>query len=106
MKLVTLAMTAALIAAPALVSAQSNREINQRHLAQQHRIAQGVHSGQLTPREAGRLERNQRSIRHQQQRMRAAHNGRLTRRDRRVLSRRQNAASRHIYRARHNHLVD
>lgn len=106
MKLMTIAMAAALVAAPALMNAQSNREINQRKFDQQHRIAQGVRSGQLTPRETVRLERQERGINREERGMRRADGGRLTRQDRHILNRRQNRESRRIYRLKHNGRVD
>lgn len=106
MKLTNLAMAAALLIAPALMTAQTNHEINQRKMDQQHRIAQGVRSGRLTPRETVRLERHERGINHQERAMRRANDGRLTHRDRRILNRRQNAESRRIYRLKHNNRVN
>lgn len=102
MKLTTIALAAAFVVAPALMNAQTNRTINQRKIVQQHRIAQGVRSGQLTPGETARLERHERSINRQERTMRRSNGGRLTPRDRRVLNRRQNRVSRRIYRAKHN----
>jgi hypothetical protein len=106
MKLMHVALTAALVAAPALMNAQSNHEINQRKAEQQHRIAQGVRSGELTPRETARLERREGSINREEHAMRRADDGRLTRRDRQILNRRQNRVSRSIYRDKHNNRVN
>lgn len=76
--------------------------IQQRKENQQARIAQGVKSGQLTPRETSKLERQQRSINHEERNMRKADNGHLTKADRSALNRRQNRASRNIYDKKHN----
>jgi hypothetical protein len=76
--------------------------IHQRKENQQDRIAQGVKSGQLTPRETAKLERQQRSINKEERHMRKADNGHLTPADRRALNRRQNRASRNVYRKKHN----
>jgi hypothetical protein len=76
--------------------------INQRRAFQQHRIAKGVRSGQLTARETGRLERREASIGRQERHMRAADRGHLTRVDRVRLNRRLNRTSRGIYRDKHN----
>jgi len=76
--------------------------INQRRAFQQHRIAQGVRSGQLTRRETRHLERREVSIGRQERHMRAAHRGHLNRADRVVLNRRLNRTSRAIYRNKHN----
>lgn len=106
MKIATIALAAALFVAPALMNAQTNRTINQRKFEQQHRIAQGVRSGQLRPGETARLERHERSINRQERVMRRVNGGRLTGRDRRILTHRQNAESRRIYRLKHNGRVD
>ena len=101
-RLTMIAMAMALAAAPALMSAQSNREINQRKENQQDRIGQGVRSGQLTAGETARLEHNERGINREERGMRAANGGRLTRQDRRVLNHQQNVESHRIYRDKHN----
>lgn len=106
MKLHSIALTAALLVAPALMNAQTNHEINQRKADQQHRIAQGVRSGQLTPRETAHLERQERGINREEHAMRAQNNGRLTRQDRRVLNHQQNTESRRIFRDKHNARVN
>ncbi|GFE61817.1 hypothetical protein [Geobacter sp. AOG2] len=74
--------------------------IRQRELNQQQRIDQGVASGQLTPREACRLNAQQARIQQREARMKA--NGNLTACERRRLTREQNRASRNIYRKKHN----
>jgi hypothetical protein len=108
MRILKLALMAALIAAPAITIAQTPKPavqkptIGQRQFNQQRRIANGVKSGRLNPRKAARLERQHRNINRQVHMMRARHNGRLTARNRRAIYHRQNVASRRIYRARHN----
>ena len=74
--------------------------IQQREMNQEQRIQQGINSGQLTPREAGRLEAQQTRIQQQESRMKA--DGQLTNRERARLTREQNRASRNIYRKKHN----
>jgi hypothetical protein len=76
--------------------------INQRRAFQQHRIAQGIRSGQLTARETAHLERREASIGREERHMRRADNGRLTRTDRVALNHRLNRTSRAIYRDKHN----
>lgn len=102
MKLTTIAMTVALMAAPALMSAQSNQEINQRKVNQQDRIAQGVRSGQLTAGETAHLERQESGINREERAMRAQDNGHLTKGDRRLINHQQNVESKRIYRNKHN----
>lgn len=94
---------AALIAFCAPLTFAQN--INQRKVNQQDRIANGVKSGQLTPRETAHLERQQASINHEEHQMRKADNGHLTAADRRQLNRRQNRASANIYAKKHNNRV-
>lgn len=74
--------------------------VDQREQRQQQRIDQGVASGQLTPRETARLERQQGRI--DAAEAKAKSDGVVTRKERKALARRQNAASRAIYRAKHN----
>ncbi len=74
--------------------------IQQREVNQQSRIDQGIRSGELTPREAGRLEAQQAKIQQDEARMKA--DGNLTPRERTKLTREQNRASRDIYRKKHN----
>ncbi len=83
-------------------AAPNRQTIHQRKQNQQRRIANGVKSGNLTPRETNKLERQQRSINHEERNMRKADNGHLTKSDRRQLNRRQNRASRNIYAKKHN----
>jgi len=108
MRLFKYVLVAALAAVPAITIAQTpapaaqNQSVRQREFNQQRRIANGIHTGQLRPRQAARLDRQQRSIHREARVMRARHDGRLTMHDRRLLTHRQNRASRRIYRARHN----
>jgi len=74
--------------------------IQQREANQQKRIDQGVASGRLTPREAGRLEAQQAKIKQDETRMKA--DGNLSRRERTKLTKEQNRASRTIFRKKHN----
>ena len=107
-----LLLMAALTIAPAAMLAQSPAAMNtpgrndyniqQRKAAQQDRIANGVRSGQLTPRETAHLERQEGRINREERGMRARDNGRLTGRDRMTLHRQQNRESRRIYRDKHN----
>jgi hypothetical protein len=111
MKLSTIAF-AAILAAPALMVAQTPTpgkndyyNINQRKGDQQQRIAQGIHSGQLTAGETGRLEHQERGINREERGMRAQDNGHLTRQDRQTIHHQQNQESRRIYRDKHNNRV-
>ncbi len=87
------------VAAPAFAGAR-DPGINRRQHRQQVRIYQGICAGQLTRREAVRLERGEVRIARMERRGRA--DGRLTPRERTRLHRALNHQSRAIYRARHN----
>ncbi len=91
----TVLMTTALYADPIDDPGIQRREQNR-----QNRIEQGVKSGQLTPSEAGRLERQQARIKQDEARMKS--DGKLTKPERLKLAREQNRASRNIYRMKDN----
>ncbi|MGC2614090.1 MAG: hypothetical protein WA354_08685 [Terracidiphilus sp.] len=112
MRIIKLALVAALAAAPALTFAQTTaqeqqknsivkpefkREFNQ----QQRRIGNGISNDRITPRQGARFERQQMRIHRQFRTIRARYNGRLTMKDRRMIHHRQNAASRRVFRAKH-----
>ena len=77
-------------------------EVDRREQRQQERIADGVQSGQLTPRETARLERKEARIDREIKRDRAANGGTLTPAERRRINRQQNRVSRQIYREKHD----
>lgn len=77
------------------------QEIQKRKENQQDRIAQGVASGELTPKETARLESKEaalnKEIRHDRK-----DGGTLTRGERRKINRQQNALSRRIAKEKHD----
>jgi hypothetical protein len=77
-------------------------EVGQRQRNQQERIAQGVKSGQLTPRETAHLEGRESAINHEVKNDRAANGGKLTPAEHRQVNRQQNRTSNAIYRKKHN----
>src|SRR5215813_305314 len=79
---------------PAAVAAQ--RDANQ-----QERIEQGLQSGQLSTKEAGRLERQEQHIDRQEANY-LKQGGALTPAEKARINREQNAASRNIYQDKHN----
>lgn len=89
-----------LIASAAFAGPTDDPGIQKREQNQQQRIDQGVKSGQLTPREAGKLEAQQAKIKQDEERMKS--DGNLTKQERRKLTREQNRASKNIYRKKHN----
>ena len=72
----------------------------QRDVNQQRRIEQGLQSGDLTTREAARLEREEARVERDQSR--AMQDGKLTPAEKARLAREQNRVSRDIYRERHD----
>ena len=99
MKAVAMGLVAALgilSAAPAYAA-----EADRRVVRQQARIVQGVKSGELTAREAARLEVREQSIKRDIRRSRAD-DGKLDVRERARLDRRQDRVSRDIYGQKHD----
>ncbi len=76
--------------------------IAERKENQQDRIANGVKSGQLTAGETAKLEKQQQGINKQVAADRKANGGKLNAGQKQQLNREQNAASRNIYRKKHN----
>jgi len=93
-----------LLTATAVMSAAEG-EIKERKEAQQQRIAQGVKSGSLTPRETANLERREQRINQQIRAERKANGGNLTNREKAQINREQNRTSRAIYNDKHNAAV-
>ncbi len=94
----SLILAGALLAAPAAFAG----EIGQRQAHQQARIAQGIASGQLTAREATRLERQEGALQSEKVAMRTLNGGTLTRTDKVILNNQENRISDKIYREKHN----
>ena len=90
-----------LAAAPAF-AADNDPGIQQREINQQNRIEKGVESGQLTPKEAGKLEAQQTKIKQREERMAARNGGSLTAKDKAKLTKQQDRASKNIYKKKHN----
>jgi hypothetical protein len=76
--------------------------VNARLRDQQHRIGEGIRSGQLTPREAARIERREGRVRREIYRDRYYHHGHLTAREHRHIERQLNRDSHAIYRQKHD----
>jgi len=74
--------------------------IQQRMQNQERRIQQGVATGQLTPKEAGRLEAREAKIRQDEARMKA--DGKLTAKERKKLNRELDNESERIYKQKHD----
>ena len=80
--------------------------IVQRKANQQKRIAQGVQSGQLTPRETAKLENKEAKLNKQVAQDREANGGKLTSQEKKQVHRQQNKMSKQIYKAKHNTAVE
>ena len=76
--------------------------IQQRKENQQDRIAQGVKSGELTPRETANLENKEAAINRETRRDRRQNGGNLTNKEKAKVQHQQNKVSRDIYRDKHN----
>ena len=79
-----------------------NNAVGQRRENQQDRIAQGIKSGQLTPKETSRLEKQQQGINKQVATDRKANGGTLNASQKKQINKSQNQASRNIYQKKHN----
>lgn len=95
---VTLACAAAVLAP---MSAQAG-EVHNRQVRQEHRIAQGIEGGSLSPREAARLQTQEAQLNAQRQRdLREGAPG-LNQRQVLRLNREENHLSRRIYHTKHD----
>jgi len=86
----------ALSSAPAFA-----QNLNKREVRQQHRIAEGIENGSLTPKETARLERQETRIKELQARDRQSGGG-LSPKERDELNRLLNSESHRIYAQKHD----
>ena len=86
----------------AMSSFAQTSEVGKRAKNQQDRIAQGVESGSLKPRETAHLENREARINHEVRSDRKANGGKLTAAEKRQVNRQQNRTSRAIYKDKHN----
>jgi hypothetical protein len=92
-----------LAAAAALASAaNADDRIHDRKENQQDRIAQGVKSGSLTPKETAHLENKEAALNHEIRSDRKANGGNLTNKEKIQVNRQQNRLSKNIYNDKHN----
>jgi len=102
-KFKTCVATLVIAALPALAFAQATPatpKIDKRQTEQQQRIGQGVQSGQLTKREAARLEKGQAKV--QRMETRAKADGVVTAKERKQIAHEQNKQSRRIAAEKHD----
>jgi hypothetical protein len=90
---------AAILAVAPLASAAT---IGNRKDRQQDRIAQGVKSGSLTPRETTHLERKEGALNREVRAERTLNNGKLTPAEKKQVDHQQNRLSRQIHRNKHD----
>jgi hypothetical protein len=93
-------LSAALLIGGATALAQATPGVTKRQVNQQARIQEGVRSGELTGREAARLQARQAKIQHDKRRAKA--DGVVTPAERARLHAEQNRASRAIHRQKHD----
>lgn len=103
MKTIIIAAVAAAFALPAAAQTQSTPRIDQRQQNQERRIDQGVKSGQLTGKEAVRLEKGQARV--QKMENKATADGKVTAKERRRIEQAQDKQSRRIYKQKHDKQV-
>jgi hypothetical protein len=98
--MIIMAVAIAVSAAGAASAQPGTQRLDRRAVRQELRIRQGVHAGQLTRREAHRLQMGQRHLRRMELRARA--DGRIDRRECARLQRAHERQSVRIRRLRHN----
>jgi hypothetical protein len=86
--------------AGAVVAQTKSPRVDRRERRQQARIEEGVKSGELTGKEAAKLESQQQKI--ERDEMKAKADGTLSPAERMKLKREQNRASKRIYKKKHN----
>ena len=77
-------------------------EVGKRAENQQDRVAQGVKSGQLTPKETVKLEKKEAAIHQEVRTDRKANGGTLTAAEKKQVNQQQNKVSKQIYNKKHN----
>ena len=99
-KSIVAATLLALSAFAASAAGTDTPRIDQRQVNQEQRIDKGVASGELTKREARRMNRQQAVVNRAEDKAKA--DGAVTAQERKRLTRMQNKTSRHIYRQKHD----
>jgi len=94
-------LTGALLTGTATM-AFADETIKDRKQNQQKRIAQGVKSGSLTPKETAHIENNEAKINKEVRQDRKANGGNLTNNEKAQVNRQQNRVSKEIYNQKHD----
>jgi len=98
-------LTGALLAGTAAMSFAADEKegkIQQRKENQQKRIAQGVKSGSLTPRETARIEHGESKLNKEVRHDRKVNGGNLTNKEKAQVNHQQNKLSKEIYNQKHD----
>jgi len=98
-KIFTLAL-AGVLALPAFAQTQSTPRIDTRQERQETRIERGEKSGQLTPKEAAKLEKGQAHV--QKMENKAVADGKVTKKERAKIEKAQDRQSQKIHREKHD----
>ncbi len=100
-------MIGALLLGTVTASYADEREgrVARRQERQQQRIAQGVKSGSLTPKETSHIERQETGLNKEIRTDRKGNGGTLTPQEKKQVNQQQNGLSREIYRDKHNGAV-
>lgn len=96
-KLAALTLGLGLFAAPAMAAPVDRRDVRQ-----EQRIREGMRTGQLSPREAMRLQRQEDRLRFEKRMLRGRQGGMLTQSQRNRLDRQHDRLSRRIYAQKHD----
>jgi len=99
-KAFVLGVSAAFLSTAVFAAGTDDPVVQKRMQNQDKRIDQGVKSGELTPKEAGKLEKKEAKIKQDEERMKS--DGKLTKKERAKLRREQNRASKRIYKEKHD----
>lgn len=99
-KVIAVAVLALAVSTPAFAGSADTPVIDKRQANQEQRIDQGIASGQLTEREAARLDRGQDRIDNMENR--AKSDGVVTNKERARIHHAQDVQSRKIYREKHD----
>src|ERR1051326_8697216 len=103
MKATIAALISAAVISPVVLAQTATPGVDKRQANQEARIEQGVQSGQLTKREAAKLERGQAKV--QAKKEKAEADGVVTSKERAKLAKAQKKQSRKIYKEKHDKQV-
>jgi Skp family chaperone for outer membrane proteins len=84
----------------AMTISLANAQVNKRQRRQNHRVEQGVQSGELTQQEQNKIEHQEAKVDNLEEKLRA--DGDLSKKDKAKLDVAQDRTSRSIYRKKHN----